>query len=167
MACRSAQRQQTINAPRMWEWVRRCSCMTKTIVLFIPLIPNGFTSPCIDVFRSGDQEIGTWPVTAPTAVHDAALQPARRPHHGAKGSQTGLAQAEDGSDMGTGAPRSPRCARALSPKIGLPVSHHATTGNRRRIGTAPMPSACRQTGCEAEPGQTTPPPRREPSSTRL
>ena len=32
--------------------------MTKTNVPFIPLIPNGFTSSSIDVFRFGNQEMG-------------------------------------------------------------------------------------------------------------
>lgn len=65
-----------------------------------------------------------------------------------------------------GTPRLPRCARALSSKIGLPVSHHATTGNCRPDGSAAIPSACGQTGREAGPGQTRPLPRREPASTR-
>lgn len=32
--------------------------MAKTSSLLIPLIPNGFTSSRIDVFRFGDQEMG-------------------------------------------------------------------------------------------------------------
>ena len=74
--------------------------MTKTIVQFIQLVPNGFNSPCIDVFRCGSQEIGAWPVTAPTAV-DGAGRGSTGPHAApmGKGSQTGLARAEDGSDI--------------------------------------------------------------------
>jgi hypothetical protein len=60
------------------------------IVLLIPLIRNGFNSSCVDVFKFGNQEIGTW--TA--AAMDGAGQPARRLHQAEKGSQTDSARAE-------------------------------------------------------------------------
>ena len=67
-------------------------------------------------------------------------RPAVRTKQGAKGSQTVLAHAEDGSDMADWAHSAVRDAPENCPpgsdcqdriaKIGLPVSHHATTGNR-------------------------------------
>ena len=109
-------------------------------------------------------------------------RPAVRTKQGAKGSQTVLAHAEDGSDMADWAHSAVRDAPENCPpgsdcqdriaKIGLPRSDCLSRITRRRaivrrIGTDPIPSACRQTGREAGPRQSTPPPRREPTSTRF
>ena len=112
--------------------------MTKTIVLFIPLIPNGFNSSCIDVFRFGNQEIGAWPVTAPTAVDGAG--------RGSTGPQSAPSKGQRAVKLSWPTPRMvPTWQTGRTPssamrprivlqdriaKIGLPVSHHATRGNR-------------------------------------
>lgn len=93
-----------------------------------PLIAD-IPASCINLFRFGNQETGPPPVTAPSAGTGAGHR-STGPHNRTKGSRTGWRMAGRLRNKGMGAPRKPRYARALSCRIGLPVSHRAVTGNR-------------------------------------
>lgn len=130
------------------------------------LISNGRHSPCINVFRFGNQKIGAWPVTAPTAVDDSG-QPACRPLRVTRCSPAGLACALGASGGAAGMLRRPQRSLELDP-AGSDCRSRITLRRQSsaELETAPMPWAGGQTGRELGPEQPTHRQRKEPASTR-